>query len=156
MIDGKLTGLGQIKRDFKILTLTPEKKKTILNGTLTSIRKNLMQNKNAQQSPDGQAWQQRAKAKFKTTKTGKKKPLKMLSRIQIALMKKAMGNEGAILYRNKISARIAEEHQRGAILENRITKTKFTLPARPFLDEDDERNAKRMEIEIDKVITDKL
>lgn len=158
MIKGKFDpkALSKIRRDFKILTLTPAVKQKVLDGALVEIKKNLASNKNKQQTPEGEAWTPRKRPKFTVTKKGKKKPTKMLRKINKTLMKRANAKHGVLQYRNRTMARIAAEHQYGAELEHFRTKRPFTLPARPFLDEDPDRNMERVTKKLDELVFNKL
>lgn len=123
MIDGKLMGLEQLKRDFEILRLSPDKKTKILKETMKDIRKNMIRNKNQQKEPSGKNWKPRAKPKTETTKSGKIKDSKMLKRIHSGSRTSANAEQGKFDYKNAVSERIAGEHQYGATLSPTLGNT---------------------------------
>lgn len=114
MIEGRIKGAKKLHRDFKILTLTPEKKKTIYLNTLKTIRKNMLSNKNKQQDPEGRAWTPRKKDVFEEDKKGNKKLKPMLKKIHKKSRIRADSKYGYFEYNNPVSSRIAAEHQYGA------------------------------------------
>lgn len=122
MIAGSIKGAKRLHRDFKILTLTPEKKTAINKNTIAAIRKNLLSNKNKQQDPEGHAWTPRKKPKYQEDKKGKLKVKKMLQRIQNTSRTMANPKIGVFNYKTPVGARIAAEHQYGAEIPIRAGK----------------------------------
>lgn len=122
MIEGRIKGAKKLHRDFKILTLTPEKKTAINKNTIVAIRKDLISNKNKQQTPEGQTWTPRKKPKYSEDKKGKLKIKKMLHRIHNTSRTLANPKIGVFNYKTPVGARIAAEHQEGAEIPIRVGK----------------------------------
>lgn len=116
MIEGKLSGISQLKQDIKILKIPKDKKKRILHNAMKESRKASIKHKNRQQNPDGTPYPKRKKPLFYTTKSGKEKERKLLAKIQRKSRIRSNAEESVWEYQNSISGRIAAEHQYGAEL----------------------------------------
>lgn len=116
MIEGKLSGIGQLKQDIQILRIPKDKKKRILHNAMKESRKASIKNKNRQQNPDGTPYPKRKKPIFYTTKSGKEKERKLLAKIQRKSRIRSTAEESVWEYQNSVSGRIAAEHQYGAEL----------------------------------------
>lgn len=108
--------LKRFRRDMRLLTLSPDKKKQVIQRTAWRIKDNAKKAVNQQRSPDGKPWEKR--------KVGKGKMLKRRAKF---LNTKMQGNNTGVLgYKNKKSSELSAEHQYG--LEVELAKNqKLTL-----------------------------
>lgn len=110
----------QYRRDFKILTLDDGTKKLILKNVIKANRKDAAKNIRGQKAPQGGKWTARKTPKIDTytTKKGRVqvKHLPMLRKIMRNTRNTATPQTGKLQYKNPVSARIAAEHQDGALL----------------------------------------
>lgn len=106
----------RIGRDFKILTLDDKRKKKVLRNVIKENRKDATKNIRGQKAPRGGKWTPRKKRKTFTDKRGRTIDAPMLKRIMRNTRNTATSTTGKLTYKNSVSARIAAEHQDGAIL----------------------------------------
>lgn len=106
----------QLETDFKILTITDEKSKRIIDGSAKQFRKEAMQHKNRQQSPQGQSWTPRQRQKLNKRGKNEKMLKKILKRSGTVYYGK---HRGGLDYKNPVSERIAAEHQFGLVPERK-------------------------------------
>lgn len=106
----------QYRRDFKILTLDDGTKKLILKNVIKANRKDAAKNIRGQKAPQGGKWTPRKQRKTFTDKKGRERNVPMLSRVMRNTRNTATPQTGKLQYKNPVSARIAAEHQDGALL----------------------------------------
>ncbi|MGC6335168.1 hypothetical protein ACMXZA_06185 [Pasteurella multocida] len=95
--------LRDFLKDLEILKIPPKKKKEILIRTLQEMKKRSVKSASNQRTPTGSGWKPR--------KNGN---AKMLRRIAKLLNSQAQtANKARLHYKQKRTAQIAEEHQRG-------------------------------------------
>lgn len=106
----------QYRRDFKILTLEDGTKKLILKNVIKANRKDAAKNIRGQKAPQGGEWTPRKQRKTFTDKKGRERNVPMLRRVMRNTRNTATPQTGKLQYKNPVSARIAAEHQDGALL----------------------------------------
>ena len=106
----------QYRRDFKILTLEDGTKKLILKNVIKANRKDAAKNIRGQKAPQGGKWTPRKQRKTFTDKKGRERNVPMLRRVMRNTRNTATPQTGKLQYKNPVSARIAAEHQDGALL----------------------------------------
>lgn len=106
----------QYRRDFKILTLDDGTKKLILKNVIKANRKDAAKNIRGQKAPQGGKWTPRKQRKTFTDKKGHERNVPMLRRVMRNTRNTATPQTGKLQYKNPVSARIAAEHQDGALL----------------------------------------
>lgn len=106
----------QYRRDFKILTLEDGTKKLILKNVIKANRKDAAKNIRGQKTPQGGKWTPRKQRKTFTDKKGRERNVPMLRRVMRNTRNTATPQTGKLQYKNPVSARIAAEHQDGALL----------------------------------------
>lgn len=106
----------QYRRDFKILTLDDGTKKLILKNVIKANRKDAAKNIRGQKAPQGGKWTPRKQRKTFTDKKGRERNVPMLRRVMRNTRNTATPQTGKLQYKNPVSARIAAEHQDGALL----------------------------------------
>lgn len=106
----------QYRRDFKILTLDDGTKKLILKNVIKANRKDAAKNIRGQKAPQGGKWTPRKQRKTFTDKKGRERNVSMLRRVMRNTRNTATPQTGKLQYKNPVSARIAAEHQDGALL----------------------------------------
>lgn len=106
----------QYRRDFKILTLEDGTKKLILKNVIKANRKDAAKNIRGQKAPQGGKWTPRKQRKTFTDKKGRERDVPMLRRVMRNTRNTATPQTGKLQYKNPVSARIAAEHQDGALL----------------------------------------